>query len=61
MLYLSEFQLSHTRPYLADARPWLIHCDAPSRIVTRINGKALFSLSLAENDDVDTLKVAYGQ
>jgi len=32
-------------------------CEAYSRTVTRKNGKALFSLSFAENDDVDALKV----
>ena len=37
--------------------PRLIHLSGPSRTVTRKNGKALFSLSLAENDDVDALNV----
>ena len=36
--------------------PRLIHLWGPSRTVTRKNGKTLYSLSLAENDDVDALK-----
>ena len=37
--------------------PRLIYLWGPPPIVTRKNGKALFGLSLDENDDVDALKV----